>query len=202
MKTMIARFVAVLCCTALSSLKAATIADDIASMGFAPGIAAIYTVGGDNVDSVSLQNNIVRVKKKSRARISPVFESHYLFGADRGGALDIKKDLLIAGATEEYANDIAFGPTVMIELGENVVRSAGIGFMMSGRKVKVTKSGSDIILTKVGVAFNVSVIALIEQNAKKLGDGLVDGQEIPAIGMELTREVYRPGVGVMFSASF
>ncbi len=181
---------------------------DYSRLGFAPGLAAIYMFDDDVIESASLQNNTVLVSKKPRARIAPILEAHFFFGDGRGGSRDQAIAEARADATGEKVvtnNDAAFGFTTVIELGDDVIRSAGLGFLCSFRKENFRydpETKSVKISKATGVAYNLGAYLLIEPNVKKLNDGIEEGKDVPISGMDLEKDSEAFGCAIIFSASF
>lgn len=172
---------------------------------FSGGIAAIFMKGDRQVANAAVEGGVLRADFKSRERLGPVFEAHYLWGELLGGSARQQEKLKrIKKAIEENRPetiaDAAFGLMVGAELGENAIRSLGFGPIVSFRRIGVDESGK---LTPPKVAFNLGAMVLIEQNVKMLADGFHDGRALPA-GQTSVRfkEDSRTGFAITFSAGF
>lgn len=186
-------------------VASATLDDQLKGFGFAAGIAAVFMSGDGEVENAEVDaGGVLRVDMKSKDRLGGILETHYLWGDLLGGSarqqvkLDRVRRAIEAGRADSVSD---FAPGIMVgaELGENAIRSLGIGIILSFRRLQVDGSGK---LTPK-VAFNLGAMAMIEQNVKMLADGLRDGQPLPA-GLAAVRfkNDSRSGFAITFSAGF
>lgn len=175
------------------NLDAAT----LKSYGFSPGIAAIFMNKAGVENATVDAGGIVRVDESSKSRAGGVLELHYFVHDIRKKKAELNDIIsqkavkesvakaMGAGATTapiefgKVVSDIAYGPTFVIELGENVVRSAGIGWLWSWRDLNREVQGTTITYTTLGSAFNLGFVALCEPNVKVLGSGLQKNVKLP-----------------------
>lgn len=194
-----------------------SIQNDLRGLGFGAGVAAIFTDGDAPVENASVDaGGILRVDRQSRARVGAILEAHFLFNdlqytqqaptPTQRKALDALAAVPNPGAITvgSVANDTAHGPMVTVELGDDVIRTIGLGYMVSWRRFDVTRdaNGRLATITPRGVAFNLGVSVLIEPKVKNLADGLVENA-LPPAGMEVRfQEEARVGCALVFSAGF
>jgi hypothetical protein len=184
----------------------ATFQEKLTGFGFAGGIAAVFMNGEKEVANAQVNNGILNVDYKSDDRLGGILETHYLFGdltvfggSGRKAAKLAAIKSAIEGGQNLSVSDFAPGIMVGAELGENAIRSLGLGVIFSWRRIQVDSAGK---LTPK-LAFNIGIMALIEQNVKMLASGFEDGKPLPT-GQTAVRfkEDSRTGFAVTFSAGF
>ena len=181
------------------------------SYGFGAGIAGIVMDKAGVENATVDAGGVIRVDEASKARAGGVFEAHFFLKDIRKSWAEdsrLSKARLQGGLAGQAAvqgkivSDLAHGPTVLVELGENVVRSFGIGYLFSLRDLQRDVSGDTITYTPVGTAFNFGIVGLMEPNVKVLGEGLKKNTALPAgDAIRFDREPHY-GVGLLFSWSF
>ncbi|MFA5264036.1 MAG: hypothetical protein WC378_09415 [Opitutaceae bacterium] len=161
----------------------------LSSYGLAVGIAGIMMNKAGIENATVDANNVVRVEEQSKARAGGIFEAHYFLSDVRKKAADQLRNDTAArkqGLTNETViegtviSDLAHGPVFVVELGQNVIRSVGLGYLWSFRDLKREVSGKTATITTIGRAFNLGVVALMEPNVKVLGAGLTKNAALPA----------------------
>jgi hypothetical protein len=171
-------------------------------LGFGGGVAAIFTRGDREVGNAAVDSGgILRADFKSRDRIGGILEAHHLFGARYATSVEKKAQITMAINENKVTplTDFAAGIMVGAELGENALRSLGVGGVLSWRRFEVDGTGK---LT-AKVAFNLGAMVLIEPNVKMLADGLRDGSALPTGLTEVRfKEESRTGFALFFSAGF
>lgn len=203
-----------------------TIEDEVRGAGFGFGVGAVYMFGEAPVNSATIDSSgIVRVTEDSAARVGAIFEAHFLTGSliDAKGQEELKA-LTLNSETDRKAaleklnipdgsfnpqlirRDFAHGPMVTAELGENVVRSFGVGWVWSWRRFTVgldSEKKKINSLTRFGTAFNLGFSVLIEPKVKTLPDGFEKNTAAPS-GMTTIplEEKERLGAALVFSATF
>jgi len=196
--------------------KVESIDNQIRQLGFGAGVAAIHISGDGEVDNASVDaGGVLRVDRKSATRVGGVLEAHYLFNDQRYSKSTKSRTQLKAltalgdapdGAVTvgSVASDVAYGPMVTVELGENTIRTLGLGFMVSMRRFDVTRdsTGKYVTIKPRGVAFNLGLSVLLEPNVKDLADGLVADQALPSGSEVRFKEESRVGYALVFSAGF
>jgi len=182
--------------------------ETLKSYGFGAGIVGVL-MDKAAVDNATVDaGGVVRVDEKSKARAGGVFEAHYFFGDVRKGAVDKVKKAKTQGLTNETVttgtvkSDLAHGPSFVVELGESVIRSIGLGYVLSWRDLKFdTKDGSTTIST-VGNAFNLGIVVLMEPDVKVLAEGIRKNAPLPAGDSIRFKREASFGGGILFSYSF
>lgn len=183
--------------------------DQLKKLGFAAGIGSVFMVGDREVENASVDSNgILRVDFKSRARLGAILETHFLFtnrvdGANALAGPNVRKTRirqLVLDQTSTVFSDAAFGVMAGAEIGDNALRSLGVGLIGSFRRFDL--DGSSGKLTQK-VAFNVGVLCLVEQNVKMLAKGFYDGKPLPTGATDIRfRRDYRMGVALVFSIGY
>ncbi len=180
------------------------------------------------------ENSILRVTYESRARAGVVLEAHYSFGdprvkswsgslgevwrrtevavrdqsrfnkADNPGVLSNEEAATVLSEKQYLIRTKEWGVTVMTELGDNFVRSVGIGPVFSARTYEISVRDAEVEITPKGLAFNLALVALIEPEVKSLADGFEADKAVPAgTGANIPFDMEpRFGLAVIFSASW
>lgn len=197
---------------------AASLTDQMAGFGFGAGIAALYLNGARPVESATVDStNTVRIATKSKVRAGAIFETHWLFeelpftrpASDQELAPNqntLAKTILALRDENDHApqanavrRHVSAGPMFTAEIGDNVIRSVGIGALVAMQHYRVSTTGD---VTPHGVAFNLGLVVFIEPSVKRVHGSYTDGQVVPA-GTTLTlEEEHRFGYGVVFSTRF
>jgi hypothetical protein len=183
-------------------IATSTFQDKLDSLGFSGGVGAVFMRGSPEVENAAVDSGgILRVDFKSKDRLGGILEAHHLFTNLVGdpAAKIAKIQNAVRGQRPEDIFDFSPGIMVGAELGENAIRSLGIGVIFSWRRFHLEGDGK---LTQK-VAFNLGAMLLIEQNVKTLADGFRDGSPLPT-GQTAVRfkEESRRGIAITFSAGF
>lgn len=198
----------------------------LTGFGFGAGVAVLFLNGDRPVESASVDaSNVVRIDSKSKMRTGTIFETHWLFSElpftkpespetssnKRTAGQTIlnlrhtenydQRGVRKAGVTEPTAlrSHKSWGPVFTAELGDNTIRSLGIGLMFALQHYEITSEGA---VNPRGAAFNVGVVAFAEPNVKRVTGAFVDGQVVPAGTTIKVQEEHRFGYGLVFSTRF
>lgn len=198
----------------------------LAGFGFGAGLAVLNLNGSRPVESIHVDDtNTVRIATKGNMRVGAIFETHWLFeelpftkpknSEDSPPNQRTVGESVVALHQMINASDgavppvvpevnvvrrhISAGPMFTAEIGDNAIRSLGLGGMISLQHYRVGLSGE---VTPHGVAFNVGFIVFAEPNVKTVKGSFTDGQVVPAGTIVGTEDEDRFGVGLVFSTNF
>ncbi len=139
--------------------------------------------------SAEVVNGIVRVTQTDNARARLILETHYLLTPT--GTINKGADFLGLAINTEKEQNWGFGPFVAFQPGtDQIIEAIGGGIMFG-----VRRPGSD------GGSFNFGIGAMVDVNAKILGDGIIENQPLPA-GEAAIRYKTRDQVSLLFITSF
>ncbi len=187
---------------------------ELNNLGFGAGIGVIYISGDNPISNASVdQNNIIRVDEESNVRAGGILEAHYLFNTrlyktdnnfdsiQRFTSSGVAADPVVPGSV---INDSAHGVVVSAELGDDIIRSLGLGYIRSWRRLNVNRDNNGKItsLSPRGAAFNLSFLILVEPKVKTLADGLTANEMMPTGDTIRFKNEARIGGAVVFSAGF
>jgi hypothetical protein len=171
-------------------------------LGFAAGLGAVFMRGGREVENAAVDDGgILRADFKSKTRLGGIMEAHYLFTNAVGNPEKNLQKVRNAVAAQSVTGISDFSPGIMVgaELGDNAIRSLGVGLIGSWRRFQVDTDGK---LTQK-VAFNLGALWLVEQDVKMLADGFRDGSPLPTGQTEVRyKKESRSGIAIVFSAGF
>ncbi|MCX6952634.1 MAG: hypothetical protein NTV51_10795 [Verrucomicrobia bacterium] len=191
-----------------------SVAEKLAVWGFGGGVGILQLSGARPVDTATVDSgNVVRITTKSKTRIGPILEGHYVFSdlsvnqKDVASAIsEMRAQSFAAHETpDQLAKRIStnshrtFAFVATAELGENTFRSFGLGVMFCLQRYTLT---GDNVITLKGPAFNVGLITFAEANVKRVQGAYVDGQTVPAGTVMRLEEEGRYGFGLVFSTRF
>lgn len=213
---------------AAANKAATTLEEKLLGQGWGAGLAVLQLSGARPVESASVDSgNVVRITTKSKSRVGPVLEYHFPFSSLPGffsgtGPAETLEKRVAAGQTaadlqwkaykegktspSELAEMIrvnlhrSLGLMAMAELGENTVRSLGLGFMFSLQHYSINAADSEA--KRKGLPFNLGVVAFVEPNVKRVQGGYTDGQVVAAGTTMRLEEEGRHGFAIIFSSRF
>jgi len=163
---------------------------EFAGINFGVGLALTFKHGENRVESASVQNGIVRVDKESNRTPKVMFETHYFFQPKW-------LDNILKEKPEDRTN-WGIGPFVAIQPGDSggrVIDTYGLGILMGFRRDG--QSGNPRGSWNIGVGYVVTT------GAKVLGDGIEEGQPLPAGEKDVRyKETNQPGWMIMASFSW
>jgi hypothetical protein len=170
-------------------------AADLKQVGFGAGVAVIF-MSKQGIENASVDGNgIIRVEELSQARAGAILEYHFYWADRRKPRLTaeevrtgkVKAEGEPKGLTNQTIEvgspprwDLVHGPAFAVEFGDNVIRSAGIGYQWSWRDYSFATENGKRVLKTEGSPFNLGLFVLVEPDVKVLGDGLEANQPLPA----------------------
>jgi len=162
----------------------ASFAEEFAGINFGVGLALTFKHGENRVESASVQNGIVRVDKESNRTPKVMFETHYFFQPRH--------------PNKEALTNWGIGPFVAIQPGDSggkVIDTYGLGVLIGFRK-----NGQN---GNTRSSWNIGVGYLVTTGVKILGDGIEEGQPLPAGEKDVRyKETNQPGWMIMASFSW
>lgn len=177
---------------------------ELTGFGFSAGLGALFMGGDGYIENAWVDTEgILRVEEQSDVRIGGMMEVHYMWGDARfnGKKCGLKKSLerKLNTKVKSVVNDTALGISIGVELGDDFIRSAGIGPMISFRRFDMDTNGN---LTPKGNAFNLAIMAFVESDVRQLASGLSRDMLLPEGDVIRFQERSESGVAVLFSANF
>jgi hypothetical protein len=166
------------------------VTDNFAGFQFGVGLSLTLDSGlEDRITSASIVNGIVRVDNQDNAIARIMLETHYFFTPD--GCLFALKTSN-TNCARLKGGEWGWGPFVAIQPGEgDIVDAIGAGFMLGFRREGRKDS------------FNIGIGAVVDPNARILGDGIEANQPLPVGETEIRfKEKEQWGWVIITSYSF
>jgi hypothetical protein len=189
-----------------------SISDQLTGWGFGGGIAVFHVNGSRPVKNASMdEGGILRVETDSKVRAGGTLETHWLFNdlpfVSSENTAETKAKRRVArllsssaqGSGTGIINHVTWGPLVTVELGDDVIRSAGLGAILAFRHFDVSPTGD---VSARGAAINVGFVLFVEPNVQTLPEGLVANEAVPPGTPVTLQKEHRFGVGFVFTGSF
>lgn len=178
--------------------KLTELSGELTGMGWGLGVGGIYVFGDAPVRTAVEEGGVLRVETDSRARVGPIFELHFLRKdvADHATAAlathekyraDLQKyntELRNAPAGQTVppppilANSrwphTSNGPMFTVELGDNLVRTIGVGWMWAWQRYTISEANGKVTsFTPLKPAFNLGFSVILDPKVKALANGLL-----------------------------
>jgi hypothetical protein len=147
---------------------------------FGVGISLTTDLGArDRIGEASVAGGVVRVDDANNSNARVMLESHYFF----------KPEARFPGIDGEKM--WGFGPFVALQPGtDEIIEAIALGAMIGFRRAEDTTE-----------SFNLGIGLVIDPNVRVLGDGIREGQPLPA-GETMVRYKQTSQKGALFLASF
>ncbi len=166
-----------------------TVKNTFAGLQFGVGLSLTLDSGSnERVTSAQLVNDIVRIDNEDNAIARVMLETHYfftpdtcLFGLSRDDVCSLLK-----------GKEWGWGPFIAIQPGDgDIIDAIGAGVMLGFRRPGREDS------------FNIGIGAVVDPNARILGDGIKANQPLPAGETEIRyKEKEQWGVVLITSYTF
>lgn len=165
---------------------------------FGAGIMAnMFTGGKKPVETARVVGGVVRVEEESKGQVGAVLEFHTLWTLCKTENLiesykkrELKMPLYSCG---EDVAQFGIGPSLGVKLGSNnVIDAIFLGPLFAFRPNKNSKN-----------SFNLAIGGIMAPRVKVLGDGIEEGQALPAGETEVRyKKVTKFGYSVLLSFAF
>jgi len=179
---------------------------------FGAGVTASYTFGDAPIKSAQLDSgNVLRIDEDSSARVGFILEVHYLLNdiADAKKKEDLKSlprvgrsDTPVRIKANSRTPHFTSGPMFTVELGENIVKTVGLGWVFALQRYDITIEGNNTYFTPLRPAFNIGLSVIVDPKVKTLADEFKPNMALPAGTAIRFKEEARLGIALVCSTRF